>query len=214
MDGNLPASDPQSHEPELPPLVCPRCATEVDHEPWPPACPKCQHPFDLDAQFAYCRGHNAFTVGQELIMANLRLKRKSRLPGQGEKEGMAYYMQAYTALQQAFHGELAGSQRQLAIRMMAAIAQLFQRYVMISPLEAEYWSTLLVEMNSRQELVDLRAKLAGPHAWGVLAFPLRLRWRLRIRQLDQGIKTLEQKVLYLEKTLRLAENLHTHPEYR
>jgi hypothetical protein len=191
-------------EPELAPLVCPRCATEIDHEPWPQDCPRCQRPLDLQAQFAYCRGHNAFTVGQDLVFSAYQKKRKKRLPSQSEKEGLECYMQAYSALQQAFQGELAESQRQLGTQMMAAIVQVFQVNTMVSPLEAAYWSTLLVEMNSRQERASLREKLAQPNTRGVIGLPLRLRWRLRIHQLEKALVELKQKLRFLEHSIGFA----------
>jgi hypothetical protein len=202
-DNNLPVVD---QEPELVPVVCPRCATEITEEPWPQACPKCQHPLDLDAQFAYCRGHNAFTVGQDLLMAAYRSKRKNRLPPPDEVEGLNCYMQAYTALQRAFHGELAESQRQLAIQMMASIVQVFQHNTMVSPLEASYWSTLLVEMNAQQEKGSLQEKLAQKDL-GLIGIPLRWRWRARMKQLEEALMALEQKSRLLERNIGFTERL-------
>lgn len=196
-------------EPELVPVVCVNCATEFDHEPWPQVCPRCQHPIDLQAQFAYCRGHNAFTVGQELIMKVYPIKRKKRLPTVIEKEGLQDYMQAYTSLQRAFQGALAESQRQLGIRMMAAIAQVFQYNTMVSPLEAIYWSTLLVELNSNLELVSLREKLAKNNHRGLITFLQDWRGRMRLRQLEKAMAMLDSKLSHLEHQIGFTQPMHT-----
>ena len=196
-------------EPELAPVVCVNCATEFDHEPWPQACPRCQHLIDLQAQFAYCRGHNAFTVGQELIMKTYPRKRKKRLPSQFESEGIQLYQQAYISLQQAFQGELAESQRHLGIKMMAAIANIFQFNTMVSPLEAIYWSTLLVELNSHLELISLREKLAKGDNRGLITSLQSWRGRIRLRQLEKAMAMLENKLNYLEYKIGFIQPMHT-----
>jgi hypothetical protein len=196
-------------EPELPPLVCVKCAAEYDHEPWPKACPRCQHPIDLEAQFAYCRGHNAFTVGQEILMKTAQGRRKKRLTSQAEKEGIECYLQAYSSLQYAFRGELAESQRQLGIRMMAAVASYFQHNSMISPLEAFYWSTLLVELNSHLEVLSLQDKLARNAQRGLYFFPLRWRWQTRLRQLEKAMRMIQDKLRLYEQRIGFTEPLHT-----
>jgi hypothetical protein len=197
-----------NREPALAPLECPHCGLEIAAAPWPQECPQCRHPFDLDAQFAYCRGHNAFTVGQDLLMASFRQKRKGRLPPPDEVEGLECYMQAYSALQQAFHGKLAESQRQLSIRMMASIVQVFQHNTMVSPMEASYWSTLLVELNSRAEIATLQQKLGQRNPLGPLGWPLRWRWQTRIRQLNQALAELDQKLRMLERRIGFTERMH------
>lgn len=196
-------------EPELMPVMCAYCAAEFDQEPWPQVCPNCRRSIDLQAQFAYCRGHNAFTVGQELVMKAYRGKRSKFAAVQVEKQGIQDYLQAYTALQRAFQGKLAESQRQLGIRMMAAMAQLLQHDGMISLLEASYWNTLLVELNSQQELAALKEKLAQDQSRKIPNFPKRWRWRNRQSQLEKGLDKLNVKLTEMESQIGFTEKINT-----
>jgi len=195
-------------EPELEPVVCATCATEIDHEPWPQVCPNCRRPIDLQAQFAYCRGHNAFTVGQELVVKAYRGKKPKYVAIAKENEGIQYYLQAFTSLQRAFQGRLAESQRQLGIRMMAAIAQVLQHHTMISPLEATYWNTLLTELNAQQELAALKEKLAGDQNRSLVHVPKRWRWHNRQHQLEKGLDTLNNKLTVLEHQIGFTEKIN------
>jgi len=195
-------------EPELEPVVCPFCATEFDHEPWPKACSNCGRPIDLQAQFAYCRGHNAFTVGQEIVMKAYRGKKPKYVAIAKENEGLQYYLQAYSALQRAFQGRLAESQRQLGIRMMAAMGQVLQHNTMISPLEASYWNTLLTEMNAQQELAALQEKLAQDRNQRLFHYPKRWRWQNRQHQLEKGLDTLNNKLNVLEHQIGFVEKMN------
>jgi chromosome segregation ATPase len=196
-------------EPELEPVVCINCGAEFNHEPWPQTCPNCQQPIDLQAQFAYCRGHNAFTVGQEYVMKAYRGKRSKKDAIQVEKEGIQDYIQAYTALQRAFQGKLAESQRKLGIRMMAAMSQVLQYFGLISTLEASYWNTLLTEINSQEELTDLKEKLAANNNRGLIHYPKRWRWQNRQQQLENGLYKLDEKIKLLEKQIGFTERMNT-----
>jgi hypothetical protein len=195
-------------EPELEPVVCAACATEIDHEPWPKACPNCGRPIDLQAQFAYCRGHNAFTVGQDIVMKAYRGKKPKYVAIQKENEGIQYYLQAYSALQRAFQGKLAESQRQLGIRMMASMGQVLQHNTMISPLEASYWNTLLTEINAQQELAALQEKLSQDQNRSLFHYPKRWRWRNRQHQLEKGLDTLNNKLNLLEHQIGFTEKMN------
>jgi hypothetical protein len=195
-------------EPELEPVVCAFCATEFDHEPWPQTCPNCGRPIDLQAQFAYCRGHNAFTVGQELVMKTYREKKSKNTAIQVEKEGIQDYIQAYTALQRAFQGKLAESQRQLGIRMMAAMSIILQQNTMVSTLEASYWNSLLTELNSQEELAALQEKLAANQNRGLINYPKRWRWQNRQHQVEKGLETLNNKLNLLEHQIGFAEKMN------
>lgn len=192
---------------EIAPLICAQCGAEVlpEAEPWPEVCPVCQHPFDLQAQFAYSRGRDAFTAGQALILSLSPNLRERNLTTEAEMEGVYYYIQAYTALQESFKGEIAESQRQLGIEMMAAIGRVFLQHGMISPLELAYWSNLLIELNSQRECAALHEKLAAPKTGGVIGMFRRWHWRTRLHQLERALVELDQKILRLERSIAFVD---------
>ncbi len=192
-------------EPELAALICPSCAAEIDQAPWPLACPNCQGVLDLPAQFAYCRGLDAFTVGQELLFKIPPGQRKKTLITAREMEGLQYYQQAYTSLQQAFQGELAESQRRLAIEMMSAMAHVFRQHGIISPAEAYYWTALFTELKVQAECLTVREKLIHPGHGGLLGLALHWRWQARLRQLEQGLQALDERIRFLERGIAFVE---------
>ena len=192
-------------EPDLAPLMCARCSAELaEEEPWPEFCPNCQHPLDLPTQFAYSRGRDAFIAGQEILIAISPKKRRKNLTSEQEMEGLQYYIQAYSSLQQAFMADLAENQRRLGIEMMAAMAQLFQQHGIVSHLEAAYWTTLMIELTTHLEQESLRARLTQP-AKGFFAFFLRWRWQMRKDQLEQALVGLEQKIKTLERHIAFVD---------
>ena len=199
--------DEIDQEPELAPVVCPRCANEIKEEPFPEACPNCQKRLDLAAQFAYCRGLDAFSFGQELLIRIPPKKRRKSLHTKEELEGLLYYRQAYSSLQLAFQGELAESQRQLGIKMFAAMAALFQMHAMISPLETAYWSLLQKELTKQLAYAAVKEKLEIKNTGGVVG--LVRRWRLRYRrmQIEKALIELDTKIRVMEKNINFAEHL-------
>jgi hypothetical protein len=192
---------------EIEPLVCVHCGTEVvtEVEPWPEACPNCQRPFDLDAQFAYSRGRDAFTAGQELIIHISPSRREKDMTTDDEMEGLHYYIQAYTALQRAFQGKIAEVQRRLGIEMMAAMARVFLQHGMVSQLEMAYWSNLLIELNTLLEWVTLKEKIETSKQRGLPGFFLRWRWRLRRNQLETALLELDRKIRLLERQIAFVD---------
>jgi len=194
-------------EPELSPLVCPACSTEVFTvaEPWPEACPNCEQRFDLEAQFAFSRGTDAFTAGQELIIHIAPERREKDMTTEPEMEGVQYYIQAYTALQRAFRGKIAESQRQLGLEMMAAMSRVFLQHGMVSQLESAYWGNLLVELNTLEEVDTLGKKLAGDREGGVVGYIKRWRWRTRKNQLNKALIEVDRKITILEKNIAFVE---------
>ena len=201
-------SNPQpeiDQEPELAPLVCPRCAYEISEEPWPAACPNCQKKLDLPAQFAYCRGLDAFTVGQELLIKITPKQRRRNLNTKEELEGLEYYKQAYSSLQVAFQGELAESQRLLGIRMFTSMTNIFQMHAMVSPLEYAYWSSLQKEANAQLELVKVKEKLKNLNQGGLGVLAMRFRWYLRVKQLEKALIELDTKIRFIEQNIVFVE---------
>lgn len=193
-------------EPELAPLVCVYCRLEMEPEgePWPEVCPNCQRPIDLRTQFAYCRGRDAFIAGQEILIHITPRTRRRSLTTAEEMEGVQYYNQAYTALQTALQGELAESQRRMAIEIMAAIALIFQQHGTISPLEASYWRSLWAELNMQIESAQVQEKIshAAPGLWGML---IRWRWHTRLTQLKNALVELDRTIPRLERNIAFVE---------
>lgn len=198
--------DQPAAEPELAPLMCARCGTElaVESEPWPEFCPNCRRTLDLATQFAYSRGRDAFIAGQEILINISPKKRRKDLTTEQELEGLQYYIQAYSSLQQAFLAELAESQRQLGIEMMAAMVQVFLQHGMVSPLEARYWTTLMIELTTQLEYARLIEKLTQSSS-GLFSFFLRWRWQMRKIQLEQALVGLEQKIMLLEQHIAFVD---------
>lgn len=196
-------------ESELTPIVCIACESEIEAEaePWPEVCPYCQHPIDLDTQFAYSRGLDAFTAGQEILIQISPRLRKRNLFTAEELEGVQYYSQAYSSLQLAFQGVLAESQRRLGIEMMAAIVNIFQQHQTVSEIEFAYWGSLLKELNMQLECRDVRDKITGVRR-GLFAFLIRLRWKLRLRQLENALKDLSERISKFERLANFADPVH------
>jgi hypothetical protein len=80
---------------------------------------------------------------------------------------------------------------------------------MISLLEASYWNTLLVELNSQQELAALKEKLAQDQSRKIPNFPKRWRWRNRQSQLEKGLDKLNVKLTEMESQIGFTEKINT-----
>jgi len=189
------------------PFVCSQCATEVlpEAEPWPNTCPTCQRSFDLDAQLAYSRGQDAFTAGQELIFQVSPKLRQRNLKTEAELEGLQYYLQAYTALQESFKGDLAKSQLMLGVEMMAAMTNVILQHDLISSLESAYWSNLLLEMNSYKERRSLQEMLENSRQGYLLGTIKRVRWRIRLVQLERALTDLDKKIRTIERSIAFVD---------
>jgi hypothetical protein len=205
MGRNL--SSLNQEEEDIFPFVCSQCGAEIipEVEPWPEICQSCQRVFDQKAQLAFCRGQDAFTAGQALILPISPGTREKNLTTEDEMEGVRYYIQAYTALQESFHGEIAESQRQLGIEMMAAMARVFMQHGMVSQLESGYWSNLLLEQNSVNERAELLVKLAAKERGGVIGMIQRWRWRARAHQLEKALIDLDAKILKFERHIAFVD---------
>jgi hypothetical protein len=188
------------------PLVCLRCDQEFDipEGQWEHTCQHCGNRIEnMQAQFAYSRGYDAFFAGQRVYMA-IPVKRRSSLTYAAQtQEVTKLYTEAYTAIQVAFQANLADSQRYKAIEIMAAIAHLFMQTGLISPLEANYWTTLMIEQVNRKEYDGLKQKLSQP-ASGIMGFLARLNRRRRKRELEKGLGRLEKKIQSIEQYIAFA----------
>ena len=120
-------------------------------------------------------------------------------------EGLQYYIQAYTALQRAFRGKIAESQRRLGIEMMAAMSRVFLQHGMVSQLESAFWGNLLLELNALIEINELNEKLAGSNDGGISGVVKRWRWRSRKKQLDEALIEVDKKIHLLERNIAFIE---------
>ncbi|NSW51006.1 MAG: hypothetical protein HPY85_00690 [Anaerolineae bacterium] len=199
--------DGRDFEPELEPLMCATCGTEIEvgpEGPYPTVCPACLQPLDLETQFAYSRGRDAFAVGQEILIRISPRLRKRNLFTTEELEGLEYYKQAYSSLQLAFQGVLAEQQRWLGVEMMAAIVNILLQHQLISELEFGFWGSLNKEQNIQQECVEVQHKMTGlPH--GLFTFLVRLRWHLRLRQLQKALRELDANIHKFQRLIRFTE---------
>jgi transcription elongation factor Elf1 len=185
-------------------FVCPYCNREIEipDNAWYITCAQCGNRLNLESQFAYLRGLDAFSEGQEIM--NLISPRKRRIASNArDRQAINLFMEAYTALQVAFKAEMAEAQRALGVEMMAAMAGEFMKRNMVSALEWGYWSSILVEQNSQVEFDELKGKIQ--HARGVLGSLMRLRWRLRQKQLAKALVDLDRKLKALETQIQFVD---------
>ncbi len=185
-------------------FTCPYCETEfeVGEAATYCNCVKCGHRLDLESQFAYLRGLDAFAEGQDLIQG-VSPRQRRRPTNTQDRQAMRLFMEAYTALQVAFRQELAEEQRALGVEMMSSMAGEFMKRNMVSTVEASYWNMLLVESNSHSEYDRIKQRLAGLK--GPLAFLVHLRLWLRQKQLLRGMAQLDKKLRVLERTIEFTE---------
>ena len=155
---------------------------------------------NIPAQFAYSRGYDAFFAGQRVFMDIPPKKRSSLAYVKQTQDVTALYTEAYSAIQVAFEGHLSDSQREKAIEIMAAIAHLFMQSGLVSPLEANYWTTLMVEQVNQKEYEELLRKLSQP-ASGIFGFLARLNCRRRKRQLGKALVRMERKIQLIEQNI-------------
>jgi DNA-directed RNA polymerase subunit RPC12/RpoP len=185
------------------PLVCPRCNQEFDlaEGQWEYTCQTCGNPVDnMQAQFAYSRGYDAFFAGQ-LVFMEIPPSRRSHLAyAEQANEATQLLTEAYTAIQEAFQSNLAESQRYKAIEMMASIANLFMQTGLVSPLEANYWTSLMIEQVNRKECDELNQKLAQPTP-GVFGLLKRLNMLRRRHQLERALPRLTKKINLIEQNI-------------
>ncbi|HEY9077130.1 MAG TPA: hypothetical protein VIO61_11405 [Anaerolineaceae bacterium] len=122
----------------------------------------------------------------------------------GDREALELFRLAFSSLQVAFSAELAPAQKILGVEMMCSMTQEFQKRLMVSPLEAQYWNTLMVEHTAQREYDHLTEKLAGPRS-GLFSFFLRMRWILRQRQLTKSLDKLDKKIRSLEASMEIID---------
>ncbi|MCJ7736755.1 MAG: hypothetical protein MUQ10_05495 [Anaerolineae bacterium] len=115
------------------------------------------------------------------------------------------YQQAYSGLSIALRHELPDSQRLAGYKMMAEITRQFAPRAMVSPIAAEYWVKLAVELAARVELDEIEAMSAVPT--GVAGGLVRLRQRLRRRKLTKALAKLTVQVQELQRAIGFLDPL-------
>lgn len=192
-------------------LNCPYCDTvlSITAEMWSCTCRQCGKRLDLKSQFAYLRGLDAFSEGQDIYQRIPPKKRRQFLAQ--DAEALELFRQAYSSLQVAFTVELEENQRALAVEMMSSMTQEFLRRLMTSPLEAQYWNTLMVMQTAQAEYARLTVQLAQPNPglWGSLQ---RWRWSSRRKQLTEAIVKQEDKLDALERQIEFTEVPRARPK--
>ncbi len=181
-------------------LTCPYCDTEllVPGDLWKYTCRQCGKTLNLDSQLAYLRGLDAFQEAQDLFQ---KLNPKKRMQYKAEeREVLDIFMQAYSSLQVAFKSELEENQRMLAVEMMTSMTQEFIKRLMVSPLEAQYWNTIMIEQTARNEYDSLKIKL-NQSTSGIVGVFRRWRWNERKKQLIQALFRMEDKLKALEQQI-------------
>jgi hypothetical protein len=181
-------------------LTCPYCDSDilVPGDLWKHSCSHCGKILDVSSQLAYLRGLDAFKEGQELFQKINPKKRRQFLAA--DREALDIFMQAYSSLQVAFKAELEENQRMLAVEMMCSMTQEFMKRLMVSPMETQYWNTLMIEQTARVEYEGLKLKLEGQNS-GIWAFIKRWRWNARKNKLAQTFIQLEDKLKSIEQQI-------------
>jgi hypothetical protein len=185
------------------PLICPHCDQEFDlaEGQQEHTCQNCGYRVEnMQAQFAYSRGYDAFFVGQQVLMEIPPKRRSSLAYAEQTHESTRLFTEAYSAIQEALQANLAESQRYKAIEIMASIANLFMQTDLISPLEANYWTTLMIAQVNRKECDELSRKVALPTS-GILSLLAHLNCRRRKRQLEKALVRVERKLQLIEQNI-------------
>jgi len=190
------------------PLKCPYCETAllVSGEKRLFTCESCGEHLNLDSQFAYLRGKQAFLEGRN-IFADFSPKRKPQRYDEAERQGLDLFIESYSALQLAFQAELSETQRQEGIEMMAGMANIFMQKGMVSPFEANYWTMLMVEVTAQGDLDQIKEKHAQARR-GIRSVLLKARWNTRKKQLKKKLVEVEQKIQTLERNIAFVEKPH------
>lgn len=197
---------------DTPSFVCPYCETDINlpDDVWFYTCPHCRHLLDLKAQFAYLRGLDAFSEGQE-ILVNIS-PRKRRLDEPRMQQALELFREAYSSLQVAFQSpHLSQDQRSLGVEMMASMSSEFMRLNMVSPLEMNYWKTVMVELTAQEEYDQIKEQLGLPDRG--LMFLKKIRWRFRQKQLLKALAEQDKKLKIFEKQIEFIDPLRARNEY-
>ena len=189
---------------DVPPFTCPYCEIEIQlpEDVWYYTCTHCGSHLDLKSQFAYLRGLDAFSEGQD-IADRINPKKKKNHFNPRVTTAMEIFKEAYSSLQVALLTDLAESQRSLAVEMLASMSQEFAKWDLVSPLEMNYWSSIMVEQTAQWEYNQLKEKLSNPDQ--PLFWIKKMRWRSRQKQLLQSLAKLDERIKTIEKRIAFVD---------
>lgn len=189
---------------DVPPFTCPYCEIEIQlpEDVWYYTCTHCGSHLDLKSQFAYLRGLDAFSEGQD-IADRINPKKKKNHFNPRVTTAMEIFKEAYSSLQVALLTDLAESQRSLAVEMLASMSQEFAKWDLVSPLEMNYWSSIMVEQTAQWEYNQLKEKLSNPDQ--PIFWIKKMRWRSRQKQLLQSLAKLDEKIKTIEKRIAFVD---------
>ena len=201
-------------------VQCPHCHSElaVDVNAVWYTCAACDQRFNIEAQQAFARAEAAFLAAQEHVggtpMEGIRpniYRAKTRLNLSAlDPHLVLAYQQAYSGLSIALRYDLPQSQKHAGIEMMVGITQAFAPRAMLSPLEAEYWTKLMIEVTALGELQALEDRLNRPSRPFLPGFLERWRWRLRRHQLTKALGKLQANIKELEHTIGFLDPPYVH----
>ena len=199
-------------------LKCPYCQTELRYPDDAEAvlCKMCGKQLSVAAQRAYARAKIAFLAAQDRMFSTPAGRKRDNSYRARAKpdldplppDVLRDYQRAYTALNIAFQYELPESQKQTGIEMMAEITYAFAPRAIISEMEAEYWTKLMMVVSARDELQSLDERLQRPAYAAWSAFVPRWRMRLRRYQLHNAIAKLDVKIRELERMIGFLNPPH------
>lgn len=197
------------------PFQCPRCGEEIEppQEAWSITCHRCGKTVDFHGQFAYSRGAGAFEDAIDTSGELDHIKRTRKGPtmrfeyADRERDMFNLFGQAYTALLEGFQFELTDDQHEHSVEMMIHIARQFLPRNMISSLEASYWNSLMVYYTAIHEREVVRERMSKNT---LLAKLLRWRWKMRLRQLDEAVVRLDQRMHVMENNIQFAHPVRAY----
>jgi hypothetical protein len=188
-------------------LPCPYCRHDllIPDNVWFYTCDHCRESLDIKAQFAFLRGMGAFDEGQDLMVSEGPRKPRGKTRVHPVyKQVIDLFIEAYSALQVAFQGQLAEVQRQVGVEMMASMAAEFFLQNFISPLEMNYWGLIMREQKTRADIDRLKQSTRDK----ATSVPVRILGTLRIRQLKRKLPELDQKIKMVESQIAFVDVPH------
>ena len=191
---------------ELSPVICIACGAsyEGETETIPDVCTTCGAALDLETQFAFSRAVDAFDYGQELFMRITPRMRKNNPFSDKEMEVVRYYQQSYSSFFKSFEGELAESQRRMAIEIMASICMVQLQHQVISSIEGAYWASLFKELTMQKEMLEVEAKIDNPPSR--FKRLIKLRWQLRRNQLHGALVEIDHNIEKMKASINFAQD--------
>jgi hypothetical protein len=194
-------------------FACPECEAEIanatDRDTDWISCTQCGAAVNLAAQFAINRADDNYRFAQALAAPELiDPHKRPNAFSPDAKDALRAYQKAYTGIQVALRADLPPAQQARALEIMSETAYILQRNQMISPLEAKYWTQVMVCQTALEEFEALEAKLHR-EAPGLLTRIFRHpHWRLRRFQLKRALARRQARLEELESNLAFVETHH------